>query len=625
MQPSNKDGRLLTNWRVGLFIILAVSIFIYIPTLTGGAIWDDTELISGSGFGKNTFLSAFTHPFLKIYFRPLTSASFVLDSSFAKATPFFYHQTNILLHAFTAVMLAYLALAVTKKELAGILAGVFFALQPVQVDATAWIGGRTDVLSAFFIVPMLVTLVRYHQTQKRPWLYLSAFLLLCAATSKEQAIALLPAVPLSVFVFGKKTWADVRKVCIPFVAVTLIFIGLWAIDAPFPVGAHNGLASTVKVGLKTTALYTQAFFVPSQRSLITWTLENYRGMTWLLAGVAAIVAAGFTLKWLWGRSRPIAWVAICGLLVYLPISNFPNVPTIVVAPYRCAEAGTMVACLLGMGLAWAIVNKKALLAIPLAANLILGAIVTNQGIHVWTSEFHFFDVAAHNDPHFIAGVTHYAEGLNAENRWKEAYAWTDELLTWSFGTKDWAKRIETKGASALDADVKERVHTNIGNPEPKTLGYIVSLAGSSLISLQKKEEGIKLYQDALLISPKDPRVNFAYGHLIIGRDRAEAIRHWELALKVSPKFPACAAALAHERIIDGRFQDAVNLLEPSMETVGWNCDAWIDLADAKIGLKDYAGASAALDSAGKALLVIKPKIDQRRRLIQILTRDRGQL
>jgi tetratricopeptide (TPR) repeat protein len=192
------------------------------------------------------------------------------------------------------------------------------------------------------------------------------------------------------------------------------------------------------------------------------------------------------------------------------------------------------------------------------------------------------------------------------------------LLTWAFGTKDWAKKIESQKSFALDADVKERIHTNIGNPEPKTLGYIVSLAGSSLISMKRKDEGIKLYQDALIVSPKDPRINFAYGHIILGTDRKEAIRHWELALSVSPKFPACASALAHERIIDKRYQDAVNLLEPSMESVGWNCDAWLDLADAKIGLRDFPGALAALDGAGKAILVFKPKIDQRRMLIKQL-------
>src|SRR5579872_2216407 len=94
-QRVKKKGS-FTAWRIGLIGIFAVSILIYLPSLNGAAIWDDVSLISGAQFGGNDFHSAFFHPFGN-YFRPLTSASFVLDSMFAKGVPFFYHQTNILL------------------------------------------------------------------------------------------------------------------------------------------------------------------------------------------------------------------------------------------------------------------------------------------------------------------------------------------------------------------------------------------------------------------------------------------------------------------------------------------------------------------------------------------------
>src|ERR1019366_5137207 len=123
---------------------------------------------------KNTLVAAFTHPFLGHYFRPLTSASFVFDSSFAKQTPFFYHQTNILIHAITAVLVACLTLLITKKKVAGVLAGLLFATQPLQVGAAAWIGGRTDVLSAMFLAAFMVALVQYYEARKIGWLIVSA-------------------------------------------------------------------------------------------------------------------------------------------------------------------------------------------------------------------------------------------------------------------------------------------------------------------------------------------------------------------------------------------------------------------------------------------------------------------
>ncbi len=67
--------------------------------------------------------------------------------SFARGNAVFLtHQTNILLHALTAVLVACLALCITQQKLAGFVAGLFFAAQPWQVAAAAaWIGGRTDV------------------------------------------------------------------------------------------------------------------------------------------------------------------------------------------------------------------------------------------------------------------------------------------------------------------------------------------------------------------------------------------------------------------------------------------------------------------------------------------------
>src|SRR5471030_3223219 len=119
------EKRSVSIWPIALIGVFIFSIGLYLPSILGGAIWDDDDLITGKAFGSNTLYSAFTRPFLGHYFRPLTSASFVFDSSFAKQTPFYYHQTNILLHAITAVLLSCLAVLITKKMAAGILTGLF--------------------------------------------------------------------------------------------------------------------------------------------------------------------------------------------------------------------------------------------------------------------------------------------------------------------------------------------------------------------------------------------------------------------------------------------------------------------------------------------------------------------
>ena len=612
------DKPLFTVWRVALFVTFLFSIMLYLPAMMGAAIWDDFELIDGSCFGKNTLVSALTKPFLKHYFRPMTSVSFVIDSGFAKSTPFFYHQTNILLHAVTALFVACLTLAITKRMWAGVAGGLFFAAQPVQVGATAWIGGRTDVLSAFFLAGFMLTLVLYHQSAKKGWLIGSAALFFFAATAKEQAFAILPAVPLSVYAFGSGKRSDAFRISIPFAIAAVMFVVFWAINAPFPQGAHAGILNTLTVSIKTFAHYSLAFLVPNRASLLTWTLENYKGPLWLGVGVFLIGSSVWLFRLLWIRNRSLAWLAACAFLVYLPISNFPQVPSFVAGPYRCAEAGTAVACLFGAGLAWAIANKRFLLAIPLAANLVWGGMISWTGVHDYITEYDFFAKAAKIDPHFIVGVTHHMQGLDALNRSRESLVESDKLLFWIFGTHQWHTQIKRRGQRVLTKDVMARLHSNSGVPDVRSLGWHISSRAASLSHLSRDSEAILVERDALTLSPRDPRINFAYGALVVKTDRLDAIRHWEFALTVSPRFPACMSALAHERVVDHRYADAVKLLEPVMNDLSWNSDAWIDLADAKIGLKDYRGALAALAGGSKAMLPNKKEIQKRVERIQLL-------
>ena len=607
-----------TPWRIGIICVFAVAVLLYLPSAAGGAVWDDVDLLSGAAFGKNTLLSAFTHPFLGHYFRPLTSASFVIESSIFHSTPFLYHQTNILLHAFTAVLVCLIAYLVTQKPTAGILAGFFFAAQPMQVGAAAWIGGRTDVLSTFFVAAFMGSLVMYYESQKTSWLITSAFMFLLGAISKEQALALLPAAPLSVFVFGSKKWKEVGKICILYGIAVAIFVGMWMLDAPPPNRAPNSILGTITLALKTTSHYGLAFLAPNRPSLLTWTLENYKGPIWLLVGAIITVACMFAFRFCWKNYRPVAWVAVCGLLVYIPVSNFPTVPSFVLGPYRCAEPGAAIACLYGIGAAWTLTPRRFLLAIPFAANLIAGAYITWIGVHFWTDSFKFFEQVAHTDRHFIVGVGNYAHALTDTDHAEESIKWTDELLTWIFGSKEWRRILVKKKAKAFTPEVIQRLKSNGGNVDYKALGWFVSTESGAFSHLKRVADALELQKDALMISPGDPRSHFGYGQIVLSFDRPEALAHWEYALKLSPKYNACAAALGHEYVIDHRYKDAIRLLEPITTDMGWNSQIWLDLADAKMSIGDFLGAKASLDSSQKAMLIKKEDVDARRKKLQAL-------
>jgi Flp pilus assembly protein TadD len=144
-----------------------------------------------------------------------------------------------------------------------------------------------------------------------------------------------------------------------------------------------------------------------------------------------------------------------------------------------------------------------------------------------------------------------------------------------------------------------------------------------LSHLNRLHEAIHVDQEALTISPKDPRTRFAYGQLILASNRNEAMHQWEMALKLNPRFTACATALAHERIADGKDNDAVKALEPVLKDAAGESGPWVELARAKLGLKDLPAAKDALDKAEGAPEAKKSDIEPLRKRIQKLESARG--
>lgn len=615
--------RFLTTLPLALTGIFLISIALYVPTLKGGPIWDDTQLISGAGFGHNDFASAFTRPFLGHYFRPLTSASLVIDSLIGGKNPLFYHWTNLLLHAITAVLVSCLTLLISRRRSAAVLAGIFFATQPLQVGATAWIGGRTDALSAMFLTAMMVALVQHFGTGQKRWLPASVFCFLLASLSKEQAIFVLPAVPLSVFVFGSKTWKDAWLITRPFLFAVAVFAAMWFIDAPAPYHATNSILATLALFLRTAAHYGLAWLVPNKPSMLTFTLDRYQGFLWLLVGAAVVGGFAAFIKLCWKNHLPIVWLALCGVLVYLPVSNLPPIPSFVVGPYRCAESGTVVACLFGVIAAYAVSHRRYLLGLALSANLVAGTIVTWWGIHQWNNDFDFFSQVARTEPHFLVGVGNFANALDGKKRVTEELKWTSRTLCWMFGTEKWEDVVMAKKEAAVTADVRERLRSNSNLADVITLGWLISVYATALAHSNRIPDAIRADQTAIIVSPRDPKTRFAYGQLMLKTNKPEAIHQWEVALQMNPNFAACATALAHERVTEGKDSVAVKILEPIVKDPGSESGPWIELAKAKLGLNDIAGAKAALDGANHAAAVKKDEIETVSKRIQQLEAGQG--
>ena len=592
------NGFKAAQWGIFLFAVA-----LYFPSLNGTAFWDDNLLVTGSpNTPTHSLVTAFSLPFGH-YFRPLTSASFAIENAYAHGIPFFYHATNVLLHGMTAVLVCSLVFLLTKRKQAAVFAGLFFAAQPLQVGAVAWIGGRTDALSAFFLTSFLICLVQSITTRKWNWFIGAWLCFFLAGLSKEQAMAITPAIPLAVIVFGSKKWKDIWRICLPYGSLILIYILLWRHGGPTPKVASSSIDYAAILGLRTLAHYGLGFLAPNRPALISFTLENDHGLLWVGGGLLFAVGIGYFFRATWKANPILAWLGVCALLVYLPIGNVPPVAAYVLGPYRCAESGISVGCLFGIALAGAITHRQRIWAGLLLTNLVAGVGVTWWGVSVWLQPKPFFAAVVSNDPHFLAGVEQYGKILAKEGHYAESAALTGRALEWVMGSKDWAEPFLNTPNAVATPEVNERLRTNTGNPEYMEVGTIMADRAFSLARSRQPEAAILSIRDAMIIQPKNPYVHLLYSQLILHKDRSTAIRELEIAVQLNPMYGDAVVALAKQRIIDQRFQEADELMSKVKMAMGYNGYFWLELFDAKMGHGDYQGAREALSSAQHAVII----------------------
>jgi tetratricopeptide (TPR) repeat protein len=174
-------------------LVLLVALVVHARTIAFGFTGlDDRDLVVGDqAFLAHpaSLLRVFGRSYLHVvdpshaYWRPLVTASYVLDAQWSGARPWGYHATNVVLHAIASV----LVLAVLRRFLLGrgvtLAAALVFAAHPALASAVAWIPGRNDTLVAVMGLASWLLLLR------KKWVAHLLFFAL-ALLSKETAVAL---------------------------------------------------------------------------------------------------------------------------------------------------------------------------------------------------------------------------------------------------------------------------------------------------------------------------------------------------------------------------------------------------------------------------------------------------
>jgi tetratricopeptide (TPR) repeat protein len=434
--------------------IVLLAGLVYLPSIHGSKIWDDTELLSGKGLGNAVSIpQCFRAPFLYHYYRPLTSASFLLDHRIWDhgvwgSNTFGYHLTNLLLHVVaTALLLPVLLMAFRSRPVA-LFGALLFAVQPAQVSAVAWIGGRTDSLCTMFIALFLLSLMSGAKSTGVKRLCLLAASVGCyalAALAKEQALFLLPLAPMAIVVF-RDTHTEIRMLRVEIAIWTALYIPVavclliaW-MKFGDPLHPKWNLAHQLPLIGPTIDYYAFLLITPTPRlnHVMTLYTMDKLGVIGVVSGyLLGILAIVLLIRLM--RTQPVAaWFFAGALLLLAPVSNIYPMTTQTIAPYRAATGGIFAASILG----WAIIalleraksvsssgSRTALTALPVCIYAVWLCCFTYSDDCVWKNSLTASTAVERYDPDSVFGKLESANAYLEFGSFEPAVARLDNVVS----------------------------------------------------------------------------------------------------------------------------------------------------------------------------------------------------
>jgi len=136
-------------------------------------------------------------------YSPLHLFSYMLDHAIAGLNAYAFHLSSNLWAGIVAGLVYLVALALTQYRPTAIAAAILFVVHPVHVEAVAWISSRKDLVAAAFVLPALLTYLKYRQREAFAW-YIASLLLFVLALLGKLSVIAVPAVLLSIDLFIEK-------------------------------------------------------------------------------------------------------------------------------------------------------------------------------------------------------------------------------------------------------------------------------------------------------------------------------------------------------------------------------------------------------------------------------------
>ena len=239
------------NWLPAL-LLMGLAFVLYFATVSFGYVLDDEMVIHKNAyvmkgfaglreiFGADSFMGYFQKKEQLFLleggrYRPLSLATFAMEVGiFGKGNdilPHVSHFINILLYGLTGVLLYRILLGLFPLKEGGrwyfslpFLAAAVFVLHPLHTEAVANIKGRDEILALLGSLAALYAFLKYFDTNRALWLWLSGLFLFLGMLSKENALTFVAVIPFTAWFFTRQPSGRLFSASLPLLAATFLFI-----------------------------------------------------------------------------------------------------------------------------------------------------------------------------------------------------------------------------------------------------------------------------------------------------------------------------------------------------------------------------------------------------------------
>ena len=540
--------------------ILAATFLAYAGSLGFGFVFDDTagivrnDSLRAWHFVPGYFTShvwSFLYPhLLSNYYRPLFLVWLRLNDAVFGLHPWGWHLTSALAHVAATYLVYSVALRLTKDDWVAAFTGLIFGLDPVHVEAVAYVSAVPELLCALCLLAALLAWLRSRNGgRKRTWLGVALVCYSAALFSKESAMMLPIFIALCAWIYGSRAGEEVGLgkwlsaaigAAAPFLVVTLFYV-------PLRIWALKGFAHTVTaVDFRTVVLtipsvvifYLRLLFWPTGLSCYYDTpyipAATMRGF--FLPLVGTIVALAVVVAWYFqtrqkdpAEGRTLAFAALWTAIAILPVLNFRLLPEGEIAHDRylylpSVGFSLLVALALGQALRAGELRSRPMwvAAGTLAACLLLGFGTVRQSLF-WSDDLTLNYRAHEIAPQNVYATTSLAAAVATRGMDGPAMALYQQAL--AIKPQLWRANVNVAYLYYAHGDYPQaaRFFENACAADP-TDGDQFLYLGMSLMRIGQPAEAEKAVRTALLVRPQGKNYHLGLGMVLRGEGKLSEAR-----------------------------------------------------------------------------------------------------